>query len=138
MSASTSPPRINITPSPSASGYMFASQLHQDSFEEEVASLPSSSASDSSLEEQLSIYDDEDDDDDNSESDAEAEWRESMRQLELLVTMVVIPFAGKFLGRKCAYWGWAKFMEWKYPFEDVIRNRGGSHSAGSLKAAAAL
>jgi hypothetical protein len=28
-----------------------------------------------------------------------------MRQLELLLTMVIIPFVGKMLGRKCAYWG---------------------------------
>lgn len=101
MSAPVSPPSINVTSSPSASGYMFASQLQHDSGEDDVASLPSSPASDSSLEDHLSLYEDENED----ESDAEAEWRESMQQLEQLVTMVVIPFAGKFLGRKCAYWG---------------------------------
>ncbi|EEP82742.1 predicted protein [Uncinocarpus reesii 1704] len=120
MSTFPPPPRIDITNSPSASSYMFASQLQHDSSEEDIASLPSSSASDSSLEDHISMYDEDDEDD---ESDAEAEWRESMRQLELLVTMVIIPFAGKFLGRKCAYWGWAKFMEWQYPFEAVIKDR---------------
>jgi len=39
------------------------------------------------------------------ESDAEREWKESLQQLELLLTMVVIPYIGKYFGRKCAYWG---------------------------------
>jgi hypothetical protein len=37
-------------------------------------------------------------------SDAEAEWQESIEQLELLLTMVLVPFIGKYLGRRCAYW----------------------------------
>lgn len=53
---------------------------------------------------------DDDDDDDvmsyNSlDSDAEREWEESKRQFELMLNFVMIPFIGKFLGRKCAYWG---------------------------------
>ena len=39
------------------------------------------------------------------ESDAEREWRESLQQLELLLTMVVVPYVGRYFGRKCAYWG---------------------------------
>ena len=39
------------------------------------------------------------------ESDAELEWQESIKQLEMLLTMVVVPFAGKWLGRRCAFWG---------------------------------
>lgn len=42
------------------------------------------------------------------ESDAERQWKESLQQLELLLTMVVVPYVGKYLGRKCAYWG--KFL----------------------------
>jgi hypothetical protein len=38
-------------------------------------------------------------------SDAEREWRESLQQLELLLTMVLVPYLGKYFGRKCAYWG---------------------------------
>lgn len=37
-------------------------------------------------------------------SDAQKEWEQSLEQLQLLMTMVLIPFAGKFLGRKFAYW----------------------------------
>jgi hypothetical protein len=38
-------------------------------------------------------------------SDAEREWRESLQQLELLLTMVLVPYMGKYFGRKAAYWG---------------------------------
>lgn len=66
------------------------------STEDEVDSLPSSSAGSTtsmspSEEEEL--------------SDAEREWRESLQQLELLLTMVLVPYLGKYFGRKCAYWG---------------------------------
>lgn len=45
------------------------------------------------------------DSDDGEETDAEREWKESLQQLELLLTMVVVPYMGKYFGRKCAYWG---------------------------------
>jgi hypothetical protein len=45
------------------------------------------------------------DDDDEYVSDAEREWRESLQQMELLLTMVLVPYIGKYFGRKCAYWG---------------------------------
>lgn len=38
-------------------------------------------------------------------SDAEREWKESLQQLELLLTMVLMPYLGKYFGRKAAYWG---------------------------------
>lgn len=37
-------------------------------------------------------------------SDAQREWEASLEQLQLLLTMIIMPFAGKFLGRKFAYW----------------------------------
>jgi hypothetical protein len=58
-----------------------------------VESLPDSGTSD-----------DIDDSEDGEESDAEREWKESLQQLELLLTMVVVPYVGKWFGRKCAYW----------------------------------
>lgn len=72
-----------------------ADQDYSTGSDDEIASLPSESASDSDLETLSDGY---------SESDAEEEWRESMEQLELLLTMVLVPFVGKYLGRKCAYW----------------------------------
>ena len=70
---------------------------------ETVDSLPSSSAGSStsvspSEEEEI--------------SDAEREWRESLQQLELLLTMVLVPYLGKYFGRKCAYWGAYKAGRW--------------------------
>ncbi|EFE37819.1 conserved hypothetical protein [Trichophyton verrucosum HKI 0517] len=86
----------------SSSVFTFTSRTTSDS-EDDVASLPSSPGSDSFLDRDLSVDSDE-------ESDAEAEWRESLHQLEMLLTMVLVPFVGKFLGRKCAYWGKIAFI----------------------------
>ena len=61
---------------------------------DELNSLPDSASSD-----------DIDDDEEVGESDAEKEWKESLQQLELLLTMVVVPYMGKYFGRKCAFWG---------------------------------
>lgn len=58
--------------------------------QDEVDSLPSSIVS-SDLESE-------------EESDAQKEWEASLQQLELLLTMVVVPYIGKYFGRKCAYW----------------------------------
>lgn len=84
--------------SPSASTYMISSQFntsyhHTSSDEDEITSLPSETSTESDF---LSDYQD---------SDAEEQWRESLEQLELLLTMVLVPFIGKYAGRKCAYWG---------------------------------
>lgn len=70
-----------------------------------VASLPSSSVAASELAELDDGLDDSSYVSDNSDSDADAEWRESLQQLELMLTLVLVPFFGKFIGRKCAYWG---------------------------------
>lgn len=63
-----------------------------ESPEEELDSLPESGST-SSSEEDLDL------------SDADREWRESLQQLELLLTMILIPYVGKYFGRKLAYWG---------------------------------
>lgn len=67
--------------------------------DDDIASLPSESTTDSDLETLSDDY-----------SDAEAEWRESIEQLELLLTMVLVPFVGKYLGRRCAYWSMSKSL----------------------------
>ena len=51
-------------------------------------------------------------DGDEEESDAEREWKESLQQLELLLTMVIVPYAGKYFGRKFAYWGAYSCLRW--------------------------
>jgi len=92
--------------------------------EDELDSLPSSV--------------DSSDVDSEEESDAEREWKESIQQLELLLTMVVIPYIGKYIGRKCAYWGWAKYMEWYYPVEVRYTDKTAFKAAGAVSAAATL
>lgn len=85
-------------PSPSASAYMVPSiyNSYQSASDDEIASLPSETTAESDLEDDLSL---------SGYSDAEEQWRESIQQLELLLTMVIVPFIGKYFGRKCAYWG---------------------------------
>jgi hypothetical protein len=84
-----------ILPTPPPSTYAVdsrhsaaSSHGHED---DEIASLPSTSSAGST-----EIY---------TDSDAEREWRESLQQLELLLTMVLVPYLGKYFGRKAAYWG---------------------------------
>ncbi|KAK3069928.1 hypothetical protein LTR53_011364 [Teratosphaeriaceae sp. CCFEE 6253] len=95
---------------------------------DEIDSLPSSSAGSSTAGSEDGDY----------SSDADREWRESLQQLELLLTMVLVPYLGKYFGRRCAYWGWGRFMEWKYPVTVEITSPGLFKGAGVIEAAAAL
>lgn len=91
----------------------------------EVRSLPSSDASDSIVS-------------DLEESDAEKEWRESLQQLEMLLTLVLVPYVGKYFGRRCAYWMWGRYMEWQYPVEVVMTSPSAFKGAGAIEAATTL
>lgn len=44
---------------------------------------------------------------DSEEEDrlAQQEWDESVAQLQLILQVMVVPFFGKWLGRKWSYWG---------------------------------
>lgn len=42
--------------------------------------------------------------DSEEESDAQKEWEASLQQLELILTMMIVPYAGKYFGRRFAYW----------------------------------
>ncbi len=65
---------------------------HSLSEKDEIDSLPSISSS---------ILDSDDEDD---VEDAQVEWERSIEQLQLLLGMIIVPFVGKYLGRKFAYW----------------------------------
>ena len=52
----------------------------------------------------LPSSDDSSDLDSEYESDAQKEWEASLQQLELVLTMVIVPYAGKYFGRKFAYY----------------------------------
>lgn len=100
-------------------------------------------------------------------SDAQKEWEESLEQIQLLLTMIVVPFAGKFLGRKFAYWstlplvqargrdgsrgeyrplltymtaclGWARYMEWMHNVEIRWTSKKTFNATGAAEAAATL
>ena len=48
---------------------------------------------------------------DSDEEDrlAELEWRESLAQLQQLFSIVLLPYLGKWLGRRWSYWGVSLF-----------------------------
>lgn len=101
-SPSSSYDHLPTPPSTSPSSLESSSlNLLDDSSNDDNDSLPSSS-SQSSDDLDLDL---DSDTELGIETDAEREWKESLQQLELLLTMVLVPFAGKYLGRKCAYWG---------------------------------
>ncbi len=96
---------------------------------QELDSLPSSPTSTSSS---LTLSDP------YSETDAEREWKESLQQLELLLSLVIVPYLGKYFGRKFAYWGWKQYMEWNYQVEVVVTSPDLFKATGAVEAAASL
>ncbi|KAK3685476.1 hypothetical protein B0T22DRAFT_482440 [Podospora appendiculata] len=74
----------------------------------------------------------------DSTSNAQEEWEASLEQLQLLLTMVLVPFAGKFLGRKFAYWSWARYMEWMHNVEITWTSKKKFNAAGAAEAALSL
>ncbi|KZP16853.1 hypothetical protein FIBSPDRAFT_53216 [Athelia psychrophila] len=44
-------------------------------------------------------------DSDEEYRQVQKEWEESLEQLQQLVSVVLLPFFGKWLGRKTSYWG---------------------------------
>lgn len=96
-----------------------------------------------------------------ADSDAQREWEASLEQIQLLLTMVLVPFVGKYFGRKFAYWstlvnlpapfpatnsrrltrcvtGWARYMEWNHNVEIRWTNRKEFAAVGAVEAAATL
>ncbi|GAW19873.1 hypothetical protein EKO27_g6564 [Xylaria grammica] len=70
--------------------------------------------------------------------DAQKEWEQSLEQLQLLLTMILIPFAGKYFGRKFAYWSWARYMEWSHNVEINWTSKKTFKAVGAVEAAATL
>ncbi|CAG9943501.1 unnamed protein product [Clonostachys rosea f. rosea IK726] len=90
---------------------------------DEIDSLPSLSTDD--------IYSE-------ADSDAQAEWDRSMEQLQLMLTMMIIPFVGKFLGRKFAYWSWTRYMGWYHGADVKWTNKAAFNTVGAIEAASSL
>ncbi|ODN79610.1 hypothetical protein L202_03553 [Cryptococcus amylolentus CBS 6039] len=70
-------------------------------------SYPSSFGTDSDIDSGSDISSD-----DESELDAmiQEEWEESLRQFEVVVSIVVIPYFGKWFGRKWAFWAYERYQ----------------------------
>ncbi|KJR82813.1 uncharacterized protein SPSK_04608 [Sporothrix schenckii 1099-18] len=138
MSASTSesfvladPAATTTLPGPHAdaeTGDEALDENETDDEDGEVDSLPSISTSVISPSEAGS----------DDTSDAQREWEASLEQLQLMLTMVLVPFAGKYLGRKFAYWSWARYMEWAHDVEIRWTNKKAFNVAGAVGAAATL
>jgi len=126
MSSSESTPMSTPESSIYASSHLSDLSFSQSSLVEHPATPSNDSA--------LSSFSDDDDASTSTESmdDAELEWQESLQQLELLLSLVLIPFIGKYIGRRCAYWAWAKFMTKKYPVDTVLTNRKVFNVAGTI------
>lgn len=71
-------------------------EMPAEGSEDDVDSLPESQPDSDDLTISDSEYND---------SDADRQWKESLEQIELLLSMVLVPYAGKYFGRKFAYWG---------------------------------
>ncbi|KAE9408207.1 hypothetical protein BT96DRAFT_808440 [Gymnopus androsaceus JB14] len=41
---------------------------------------------------------------------AQKEWEESIQQLEQIVSIVLLPYLGKWLGRRWSYWAYARYL----------------------------
>jgi transcriptional regulator GlxA family with amidase domain len=74
---------------PAAESLVDLLDASQDDMKDETDSLPSISTDD--------VYSD-------ADSEAQAEWERSLDQLQLLLTMILVPWVGKMFGRKFAYW----------------------------------
>ncbi|RGP64050.1 hypothetical protein FLONG3_9672 [Fusarium longipes] len=75
---------------------------------------------------------------DISDSDAQAEWERSLEQLQLILTMMIVPWMGKYFGRKFAYWSWSRYMEWAHNVDIRLTNKKAFKTAGVVETAATL
>ena len=46
-----------------------------------------------------------DDDDERERALIREEWEDSLRQMQMLFSIVLVPFFGKWMGRRWSYWG---------------------------------
>ncbi|KAL7913878.1 hypothetical protein GGI35DRAFT_475718 [Trichoderma velutinum] len=96
---------------------LHASSITDD--KDDVDSLPSESTSD--------LYSE-------ADSEAQAEWDRSLEQLQLLLTMILVPWMGKLFGRRFAYWSWGKYMNWVHNVDVQVTNKKAFNAAGAVAA----
>ncbi|KAF9779111.1 hypothetical protein IL306_002484 [Fusarium sp. DS 682] len=64
---------------------------------------------------------------DASDSDAQAEWERSLEQLQLILTMMIVPWMG-----------WSRYMEWAHNVDVRLTNKATFKAAGVVETAATL
>lgn len=72
----------------------------QDSYE----SIGSVGSHDHEHDDELAIFEEYENGRRFQDSDAQEQWEESLQQIQDLLTCVLVPVIGKFLGRRCAYY----------------------------------
>lgn len=96
MAATESPPLdVSYLEAAAAAARQDGEHIYHNEDGGELDSLPSTSTADSSNDSDLYT---------EADSDAQAEWERSLEQLQLLLTMMIVPWVGKYFGRKFAYW----------------------------------
>ncbi|KAI0652148.1 hypothetical protein C8Q79DRAFT_1005373 [Trametes meyenii] len=58
----------------------------------------------------ISVSSDASYDSDEEDRLAEQEWQESLQQLQQLFAIVLLPYLGKFLGRRWSHWAYARYV----------------------------
>lgn len=49
-------------------------------------------------------------DEDEERALIQEEWEESLRQMEVVMSIIIMPFFGKWFGRQWAYWGESRYV----------------------------
>ncbi|KAL7923648.1 hypothetical protein ACQKWADRAFT_311900 [Trichoderma austrokoningii] len=69
-----------------------------------------------------------------ADSEAQEEWERSLEQVQLLLTMILVPWIGKLFGRKFAYWSWGKYMNWVHNADVKVTSKKSFNAAGAVAA----
>ncbi|KAI0756709.1 hypothetical protein C8Q80DRAFT_1264732 [Daedaleopsis nitida] len=64
----------------------------------------------------VSVSSDDSYDSDEEERLLELEWQESLEQLKQLFSIVLLPWVGKWLGRRWSYWAYARYVRFGKTF----------------------
>ncbi|KAL1951538.1 hypothetical protein VTO73DRAFT_687 [Trametes versicolor] len=72
----------------------------------------------------LSISSDGSYDSDDEDRLAEQEWQESIQQLQQLFAIVLLPYLGKFLGRRWSHWAYARYVRFGFGKTFFLGDRG--------------
>lgn len=108
MAATESPPLdVSYLEAAAAAARQDGEHIYYNEDGGELDSLPSTSTADSSNDSDLYT---------EADSDAQAEWERSLEQLQLLLTMMIVPWVGKYFGRKFAYWSTSFYSLIAVPF----------------------